>query len=132
MVLWSFRKSLSRDGAATRIHPVKSYINPLTFQIIKHQKALTIQIFTIQNLIMTTNSTHLQSKTEQYSQQLAIYTLRQFSAARSSLDQQHSAAMSRLPAAYSRVARADKLASMLGQPSSESHLHPPKLTRLIS
>ncbi|PPQ84603.1 hypothetical protein CVT25_015806 [Psilocybe cyanescens] len=59
-------------------------------------------------------STQPQSKTELYSQQLAFYTLRQFSLARSSLDQQHSAAMSRLPAAYSRVARADQLAATFG------------------
>ncbi|KDR75082.1 hypothetical protein GALMADRAFT_248968 [Galerina marginata CBS 339.88] len=49
-------------------------------------------------------------KVLRYSRELAAYTLRQFSLARSSLDNKDSAAISKLPAAYSRVARAEKLA----------------------
>jgi len=57
-----------------------------------------------------------QAKTERYSQELAYYTLRQFSLARSALAKEQSAAMSKFPAAYSRVARADKMAATLGVP----------------
>ncbi|KAF8871254.1 hypothetical protein CPB84DRAFT_1692404 [Gymnopilus junonius] len=53
-----------------------------------------------------------ESKTQRYSRELADYTLRQFSLARSSLDQKHTAAISKLPAAYSRVAKAEKLVAI--------------------
>jgi len=58
-----------------------------------------------------------QTKTQRYSQELAAYTLRQFSVAWSSLDKSHAAAISRFPLAYARVAHAEKLANnyMTGQ-----------------
>ncbi|KIM45378.1 hypothetical protein M413DRAFT_338976 [Hebeloma cylindrosporum] len=56
-----------------------------------------------------------QTKAQRYSQELAAYTLRQFSIARSSLDKNHAAAISKFPLAYARVARAERLANMTGQ-----------------
>ena len=56
-----------------------------------------------------------QTKTQHYSQELAAYTLRQFSVAWSSLDKNHTAAISKFPLAYARVAHAEKLANMTGQ-----------------
>ncbi|PPQ98208.1 hypothetical protein CVT26_003460 [Gymnopilus dilepis] len=54
-------------------------------------------------------SSKQETKTQRYSRELASYTLRQFCLARSSLDQKHTAAISKLPAAYSRVAKAERL-----------------------
>jgi len=50
-------------------------------------------------------------RTRRYSQELAAYTLRQFTVARSSLDTKNTASLSKLPAVYSRVTRAEKLAA---------------------
>jgi hypothetical protein len=56
-----------------------------------------------------------QKKIQRYSQELAAYTLRQFSVAWSSLDKSHAEAISKFPLAYARVAHAEKLANMSGQ-----------------
>jgi len=70
----------------------------------------TQPLFTFHQVLTSTMfSAQEENKSQRYSRELAAYTLRQFSLARSSLDSKHSAAMSKLPAAYSRVARAEKL-----------------------
>jgi len=50
-----------------------------------------------------------------YAQTLATYTLRQFSVARATLDNNKANALTKLPLAYSRVARAEYLAANTGR-----------------
>jgi len=50
-----------------------------------------------------------------YAQTLASYTLRQFSVARATLDNNKANALTKLPLAYSRVARAECLAASTGR-----------------
>ncbi|TFK25179.1 hypothetical protein FA15DRAFT_573575, partial [Coprinopsis marcescibilis] len=52
--------------------------------------------------------------TKRYSNELAAYTLRQFSAANSRLDDKKKSKLSKLPGSYSRILHAERLASMLG------------------
>lgn len=60
---------------------------------------------------MTVNPDFDRHTRSRYSQELAAYTLRQFSTARAQLDEGKKEDIAKLPAAYRRVVSAEKLSS---------------------